>query len=48
MTLIDPATSGDEGSGKIAGQASKAGTDFILVGGRTHLTRFIQHVHKIC
>ncbi|MCL4344916.1 MAG: geranylgeranylglyceryl/heptaprenylglyceryl phosphate synthase [Candidatus Thermoplasmatota archaeon] len=38
MTLIDPATSGDEGSGKIAGQASKAGTDFILVGGSTHLT----------
>jgi phosphoglycerol geranylgeranyltransferase len=38
MTLIDPDTSGDEGSGKIAEQAYKAGTDFILVGGSTHLT----------
>ncbi|MGP6207143.1 geranylgeranylglyceryl/heptaprenylglyceryl phosphate synthase [Cuniculiplasma sp. SKW3] len=38
MTLIDPETSGDEGSAKIAEQAWKAGTDFILVGGSTHLT----------
>ncbi len=38
MTLIDPATSGPEGSALIAEQAEKAGTDFILIGGSTHLS----------
>ncbi len=38
MTLIDPETSGPDGSGRIAEQACEAGTDFILVGGSTHLT----------
>ncbi|MHB1439119.1 MAG: phosphoglycerol geranylgeranyltransferase [Cuniculiplasma sp.] len=38
MTLIDPATSGMEGSARIAREAERAGTDFILIGGSTHLT----------
>lgn len=38
MTLIDPATSGFEGSANIAHEAGRAGTDFILLGGSTHLT----------
>jgi phosphoglycerol geranylgeranyltransferase len=38
MTLIDPATSGVEGSVKIAKEAERAGTDFLLIGGSTHLT----------
>lgn len=38
MTLIDPATSGFEGSANIAHEAEKAGTDFILLGGSTHLS----------
>ena len=35
MTLIDPATSGFEGSANIAHEAGRAGTDFILLGGST-------------
>ncbi len=38
MTLVDPATSGVEGSARIAKEAERAGTDFILIGGSTHLT----------
>ena len=38
MTLIDPATSGSDGSAFIAEQAEKAGTDYILIGGSTHLS----------
>ena len=38
MTLIDPATSGIEGSAKIAHEAERAGTDFILLGGSTNLS----------
>lgn len=38
MTLIDPATSGVQGSVKIAEQAERAGTDFILIGGSTNLS----------
>ncbi len=38
MTLIDPATSGPEGSAEIACQAEKAGTDFIMLGGSTEIS----------
>ncbi|MHB1492486.1 MAG: phosphoglycerol geranylgeranyltransferase [Thermoplasmataceae archaeon] len=38
MTLIDPATSGPEGSAEIAHQAAKAGTDFIMLGGSTEIS----------
>ncbi len=44
MTLIDPATSGVEGSAKIAREAERAGTDFLLIGGSTHLT--ISHMDE--
>jgi phosphoglycerol geranylgeranyltransferase len=38
MTLIDPATTGTVGSARIAMDAERAGTDFILIGGSTKLT----------
>ena len=38
MTLIDPATSGPEGSADIAFEAYKAGTDFIMLGGSTEIS----------
>lgn len=41
MTLIDPATSGPEGSADIAFEAYKAGTDFIMLGGSTEISHEI-------
>ncbi len=38
MTLIDPATSGPEGSADIAFEAYRAGTDFIMLGGSTEIS----------
>ncbi len=38
MTLIDPATQSPEKSAEIAEGASKAGTDFIMIGGSSNIT----------